>query len=67
MEGRGINNWFKLKQLSTYIDFFVFYFYFFNIDFNMQKMLYTNLLVTKNEKPVKDMQKIKRKESKSLI
>ena len=35
-----------------------------NIDCYMQKMLYTNLKVTTNQKPVIDMQKIKRKESK---
>jgi len=35
-----------------------------NIDCYMQKMLYTNLMVTTYEKPVIDMQKIKRKEFK---
>ena len=30
----------------------------------MQKMLYINLMVTTNQKPVTNMQKIKRKESK---
>ena len=37
-----------------------------NIDGYMQKMLYTNLTVTTNQKPVIDMQKIKRKESKYI-
>ena len=32
----------------------------------MQKMLFTNLMVTTNQKPVIDMQKIKRKESKYI-
>ena len=37
-----------------------------NIDGYMSKMLYTNLMVTTNQKPVTDMQNIKRKESKSI-
>ena len=32
----------------------------------MHKMLYVNLMVTTNQKPVIDMQKIKRKESKYI-
>ena len=32
----------------------------------MQKILYTNLLVTTNQKPVIDMQRIKRKVSKCI-
>jgi len=32
----------------------------------MQKMLYTNLIVITNQKPVIDMQRIKRKESKYI-
>ena len=37
-----------------------------NINCYMQKMLYTNLMVTANHKPVIDMQKIKRNESKCI-
>ena len=55
MEERGVKNGFKLKQPTTYIDCY------------KQKMLYTNLLVTINQKPVIDMERIKRKEAKYII
>ena len=38
-----------------------------NIDCYMQKILYTNLMVTTNQKPAIDMQRINRKEWKYII
>lgn len=38
-----------------------------NIEYYMQKMLSINLMVTEKEKPVIDMQTLKRKEPKNII